>query len=380
MSIFFLFVFFVYGGVHVYVFLRAQRVFALGTAASIALALFMGFMVFALFLVRTLERFEYETLARAYAYLAFFWLAVLFLFFCGSFAIDVINLCVRCAGWIGRVAISDYLISNRFSFLISLGLSLVICGYGYFEAKDIGTERIRIETTKLPAGVDHVTIAQVSDVHLGLIIRCERLEKMLALVKEAKPDIFISTGDLVDAQINHLTGLSELLQEIKTPYGNYAIMGNHEYFAGIDKAIAFTKRSGFRVLRNDVAEAGPVTLVGVDDRTGVMLRLEKPFSEKELLARAPKGRFTIYLKHQPKIDLSTAGMFDLQMSGHTHKGQIFPFSLVTRLFFPYLSGTYDLGSGSLLHISRGTGTWGPPVRFLAPPEVTIYEIVRKTAV
>jgi uncharacterized protein len=379
MSFFFLFIVIVYGGMHVYAFLRARIAFAFGPAAGAALALFMLFMVFAPFLVRLLEQHDYEVFARALAYLAYFWMAALFLFFCCSLVLDVAALITRFTGWMSRSDLSAYLPSARTLSFASIGLSLAVCMYGYFEARDIRTERVRIETAKLPAGVDRITVVQISDVHLGLIIRGRRLAKMLDIVKAAKPDIFISTGDLVDAQINHLEGLAEQLRAISAPYGNYAITGNHEYYAGLVKALAFTRQAGFRVLRNEAVDAGPITIAGVDDRTAVQLNLEKPVSEKELLGKLPRDRFILFLKHQPRLEQSSTGLFDLQLSGHTHKGQIFPFTLIVRFTFPMIAGDYDLGKGSLLHISRGTGTWGPPIRFLSPPEVTVIELVRKGA-
>ncbi len=374
---FILMVLVIYGGVHGYAFLRARTVFAFGPAAGLALGIFMLFMVFSVFLIRLLEQRDYELAARALSYVAYFWMAALFLFFCGSLALDLVGFATRAAGWVTGSDISVFLLSGRMSFFIALALSLAVCVYGYFEAKDIRTERVRIETTKLPIGTDRLTIVQITDVHLGLIIRHDRLEKMLDAVRAAKPDIFISSGDLVDAQINHLTGLAELLRGIKTKYGSYAITGNHEYYAGLVKALAFTREAGFTVLQNEARAVGPITIAGVDDRTAVQLKLEEPISEKELLAKLPRDRFVLFLKHQPRIDRSTIGLFDLQISGHTHKGQIFPFTLLTLLMFPLNAGTYELGSGSLLHVSRGTGTWGPPIRFLAPPEVTVYELVRK---
>lgn len=377
MRLFVLFVFTVYGGMHAYIFLRARSAFGFGWPTGIAIAAFMLLMVFAVFLIRSLEQYEYESAARVLSYIAYFWMAAAFLLFCGLLALDLVGLFTRAAGDISRSDVSPYLIPLRTSFYLCLGLSLVITVYGYFEAKDIRMERVRIETTKLPPGTDKLTIAQISDVHLGLIIRNERLEKMLDVVRAAKPDIFISTGDLVDAQINHLVGLAGLLRGIKTKYGNYAITGNHEYYAGLLKALVFTKEAGFTVIRNEAVNVGPITIVGVDDRTGVQLHLEKPISEKELLAKLPRDRFILFLKHQPRIEQTSIGLFDLQLSGHTHKGQIFPFNVLTLFTYPLNAGDFDLGKGSLLHVSRGTGTWGPPIRFLAPPEVTIIELVRK---
>jgi uncharacterized protein len=378
MILFILTIFTIYGGVHVYAFLKARSVFAFGPVVGAALASFMLLMVFAIFLVRTLESHEYEMPARVLSYVAYFWMAALFLFFCGSLLFDGVTLITRTAGWMTRHDISSYLVPVKASFYISLGLALAICMYGYFEAKDIHAERLVIETTKLPAGIDRLAIVQISDVHLGLINRGERFGSMMKVVKDANPDLFVVTGDLVDAQINHLPGLADMLREIKAKYGKYAIMGNHEYYAGPEKSLAFIQEAGLILLRDEVAADGPVTIVGVDDRTAVQLNIGHPSSEKEMLSGLSREKFILFLKHQPHIDPNTIGLFDLQLSGHTHKGQIFPFTLLTRLSFPLNAGNYDLGKGSLLHVSRGTGTWGPPIRFLAPPEVTVIELVRKS--
>lgn len=379
MILFILMVFTIYGGVHAYAFLKARSVFAFGPLVGAALGSFMLLMVFALFLVRTLEAHEYELPARMLSYVAYFWMAVLFLFFCGSLLFDGLTLVTRAVGWITRNDISLYLVPVKTSFYISLGLALAVCAYGYFEAKDIRLERLVIETTKLPAGIDRLTIVQISDVHLGLINRRERFSPMIKAVKDSNPDLFIVTGDLVDAQLTHLPGLADMLREVTAKYGKFAIMGNHEYYAGPEKSRAFIQEAGLMLLRDETVTAGPITIVGVDDRTAVQLKLGRLSSETKLLAGLPRDRFILFLKHQPHIDPNTIGLFDLQLSGHTHKGQIFPFTLLTRLSFPLNAGNYDLGKGSLLHVSRGTGTWGPPVRFLAPPEVTVIELVRKAS-
>jgi len=203
------------------------------------------------------------------------------------------------------------------------------------------------------------------------------LAPMLAAVKAAHPDILVVTGDLVDAQINHLTGLAEQFREIDPKYGKFAIMGNHEYYAGTEKALAFIRDSGFTMLRDEAVVSGPITLVGVDDRAGVQLKLRTAMQEQTLLAGLARNKFTVLLKHQPLIDRASLGHFDLQLSGHTHKGQLFPFTWLTLLSYPMNAGRYDLEKGSILYVNRGTGTWGPPIRFLAPPEVTVIELIRK---
>jgi predicted MPP superfamily phosphohydrolase len=378
MSLFFIAIFAIYGGMHVYVFLRAKIVFGFGPAAGTAVAAFMLAMTFAPFFIRLLEKYDYELSAQVLSYIAYLWMAALFLFFCGSIVLDLANMLISVTARITS-GLRGLLITPRASFFSCLGLSLIICLYGFFDALNIRTERLRIETAKLPEHVHRLTIVQISDVHLGLIVRTARLKRILDIVKAEKPDIFVSTGDLVDAQINDMEGLAELLREVQAPYGKYAITGNHEYYAGIKQALAFTRECGFTLLRGEAVRSGVINIAGVDDPAGAQLHIDKPVSETALLSSLPKDRFTLFLKHRPSVDENSAKLFDLQISGHTHRGQIYPFTYVSKIAYPLNAGRFDLGAGSILYVSRGTGTWGPPIRFLSPPEVTVYELVRKAA-
>ena len=215
-----------------------------------------------------------------------------------------------------------------------------------------------------------------TDVHLGLIVREGRLQKILDKVKEAQPDILVSTGDLVDGQIDDLTGLAELLNEIHPPFGKFAVTGNHEFYAGLDQALRFTEKAGFTVLRGEARDvAGFVTIAGVDDPTARYFGAVRGAPEPRLLAGVPRERFALLLKHRPVMGEEALGLVDMQLSGHTHKGQIFTFNYLSKIFFPHDAGLVHLPGNSFLYVSRGSGTWGPPIRFLAPPEVTIITLV-----
>jgi len=378
MRLFFLFIFGVYGGIHVYAFLKARQALGFGWAAGAPLALFMLFMVGAIFLIRTLERHDLELTARTLSWVAYLWMALLFLFFCSSLALDLVNLALRVPVWFGIQSGSIRPLAPRLTFAIATTLSVLICVYGYFDAQNIRTERLVFETDRLPKGTDKVTIAQISDVHLGLIVRCDRLVAMLEAVKAAKPDIFVVTGDLVDAQINHLPGLRELMQEVPARYGKFAITGNHEYYAGLDKALEFIQHAGLTMLRGESRDLGVIQIAGVDDRAAIQTRTGTPAPDRVALAKTDRSKkFVLFLKHQPHPDADAIGMYDLMLSGHTHKGQIWPFTYFSRRAHPLHAGRYDIGKGSVVYTSRGTGTWGPPIRFLAPPEVTVIELVRK---
>jgi predicted MPP superfamily phosphohydrolase len=266
--------------------------------------------------------------------------------------------------------------SSRISFFIPFILSILIAIYSSFEAKNIKIERVTIRSPKIPESAGKLRIVQISDVHLGLIVRKERLKRILKEVKAAEPDLLVSTGDLVDGQINGLPGLAELLREINPRYGKFAITGNHEFYAGLKQAMDFTEKAGFTILRGEgLTIAGLFNIAGVDDPAGKNYGPFGEVEEKELLSGLPTGKFTLFLKHRPLLDRNAIGLFDLQLSGHTHKGQIFPLSLITRLFYPADSGYLALQNNSHLYVSRGSGTWGPPIRFLSPPEVTMIEIL-----
>ncbi len=375
MSLFLLTFFLIYGGTHLYFFLKVKAALSPGMLSSLLLALFLLLMVFAPVLVRVLEKQGLEAFARFAAYTGYLWMGFLFLFFSASLAIDIYHGLLHGAGFFSHRDFSSLFLSNRTALFLPLAWGMATAFYGYFEARDIRTERVVINTPKIPQSVGKLTIVQISDVHLGLIVRQERLKRIIAEIKAASPDILVSTGDLVDGQINRMTGLAELLQDIRPRFGKFAVTGNHEIYAGLDQAVAFTERAGFKVLRNEGATAGGlINIVGVDDPTIERVTRSRPVPEKDLLSKVPPAGFTLLLKHRPAVDRESLGLFDLQLSGHVHKGQLFPFNLVTHLFYPVKMGYSLYPQGSALYVSRGTGTWGPPIRFLAPPEVTVIEL------
>jgi uncharacterized protein len=375
MRVFLLVFFLLYGGLHCYLFVKANAALALGTLPILFLILVLLFMVLAPLLVHVSERHGFSSVARLLSFIGYSWMGFAFLCFWCFFLIDLYRLLILTGGLISPGFFAHLQPSAKYGFFLPLLIALSIALYGYYEAGHIRTERIVLKTPKLPQEAGTLKIAQISDVHLGMIVRDERLARILKEVKRANPDIFISTGDLVDAQVNRLEGLADMLREINPRYGKFAVTGNHEFFAGLPQALEFTRKAGFKVLRGEgLTVAGLINFAGVDDPAGGGRSLSEDVTEKDLLSGLPQDKFTVLLKHRPELDKNALGLFDLQISGHTHQGQIFPFRLITRLFFPYDGGSFQLPHHSLLHVSRGSGTWGPPIRFLAPPEVTVYEL------
>ena len=376
MYLFFMAFFAIYGGVHVYFFFKARSAFSPGIAASTLLALGLAFLAMAPGEIRVFEERGTEDLARLVAQVGYLWMGFLFFFFVTGLLVDGYRLGIYLAGTFSRLPPFPLPTSGT-GFVLPVAASLLICTYSYFEAVNIRTVQLTIPTAKLPPGIDRLRVVQLSDVHLGMMTGKERLQRMLAPVRAAAPDLLVSTGDLIDGEVASQPELAGLLREIRPRLGKFAITGNHEFYVGIPETEAFARDAGFTLLRGDGQNvAGVLNIAGVDDPAGMRAGLSRPAVEPLLLRGLPAGRFTLLLKHRPVVERAAAGLFDLQLSGHVHKGQLFPFNLITHLSYPVKMGLSAAGNGSLLYVSDGTGTWGPPMRFLAPPEITVIDLVR----
>jgi len=379
LSLFLITVFTIYGSVHAYALFKAKSALALGWRTTGLIAPVLVVLTFAPLIVYFLGKHGLEGAARAVSWVGYTWAGLLFFFLWTNLAVDALNLVLRLAGAISGRGASAYLLAGKGRFFGLIALCLALGAYSFFEARDIVVERVTIRTDKLPASTPRVRVAQISDVHLGLLVRNTKASMIAEVIRRVDPDILVSTGDLVDAEINHLEGLAEIFGKIRPPLGKYAVTGNHEFYAGVGQALSFTKRAGFSVLRGESVQVGEnLRIAGVDDTVGAALGAVPGRREEEILAGNPNAMFTILLKHRPRVADGSRALFDLQLSGHTHNGQIFPFRYVVGRPYPNLSGLYPLG-GSFLYTSRGTGTWGPPMRFLSPPIVTVIDIERTTA-
>jgi predicted MPP superfamily phosphohydrolase len=367
-----------YSLLHAYAFIRAKQALAFGFSASAPIVVFMLIMVFCPAIVRLVESLGVEAGARILGYIGYVWMGLLFLFVCASLVMDSYRVLIYLLRVITHQDLSKITLSAKMVFFVGLIVSVSIAAYGLYQVFDIRTEHVTMKTDKIPEGIGKIRVVQITDVHLGLIVREARLKRILRAVKEANPDIFVSTGDLVDGQLDNLEVLTKMLQEIQPRYGKFAVLGNHEYYAGLSRSLNFTKEAGFTILRGRVTlVADLIIIAGVDDPAGDWYGLSIKVEEKEMLSGYPREKFTILLKHRPLVDKDAIGLFDLQLSGHFHKGQIFPFVLVVEALYPYVSGLHDFKSSSYLYVSRGSGTWGPPIRFLSPPEVTVIDIVHE---
>ena len=365
-----------YGALHFYAFRKARGAFGFHKRVRIALGLFMGFMLISPIIVRVVERQGLESSARFLAYAGYTWMGFLFLFIAAGLILDCYGVAAYLMGRATGGSSRKWRLSPRVAFFIALGACLVGGVYALVEATAIQTEHIVIKTPKIPKVLGRIRIVQISDVHLGLIMGKRQLSRILDVVRAAKPDILVSTGDLLDGQIDGIGDLAKQFREINPPYGKFAVNGNHEFYVGIERARKFCKKSGFILLSHETFDIpGMLLVVGVDDIMSNRYGLVGRPTETQLLSEVPIDRFVLVLKHRPLLDETSMGLFDLQLSGHTHRGQIFPFTLLIKMLYPIDAGLLKLATGGFLYVNPGSGTWGPPMRFLAPPEVTVIDLV-----
>lgn len=243
--------------------------------------------------------------------------------------------------------------------------------WGFWSARRINIRHINLRSPKIRRPV---TITQISDLHLGDASTQSRLRRVVRKVNQLKPDLIVSTGDLFDGYLPLMRPYVEILKDLKAPLGKFAVSGNHEVYAGLEEALKLTRESGFRVLRNESVDAGEsIALAGIED-PAARSNEDRKATADICFKKVSIDQFTVFLNHRPSIRPERFDRFDLQLSGHTHGGQIFPFHILSKLAYKAKPGLTELAPQTFLYLSRGTGSWGPQLRVFAPPEITHFTI------
>ena len=333
-----------YGGMNLYAFFRLRDAFRPQRYPTWFLIAWMITMTVAPLLVRGAEQMGMEKTASAIAWPGYLWMGFMFIFVSALLFTDALRQICRLLIRLFSGPVPGC-ISSRNTCRISLLLAVIAGVYAVIEAGRIRSEHVVIVSAGLPSPISRLRIVQLSDVHIGLLLQEGRFERILEKIREAGPDILVSTGDLIDGKLNRENSISELnplaalLASVPAPLGKYAVIGNHEVYAGLPQALAFSRAAGFTMLRNrSVALSSGITISGIDDRAVNPKSLADPDTETALLNSVSRNSFHLLLKHRPEILPESDGRFDLQLSGHVHGGQIFPFNLLVRLRHPIPCG------------------------------------------
>jgi predicted MPP superfamily phosphohydrolase len=369
------------GGVHWYLYVRLvaepEIPSPLGTWIGVALVAVVLSIPLSFIASRILDK----TTARFFVVPVYVWLGFAFQTFFLLLAVDL----VRGLVGLGRslFALGPFfpdpggsLLAWRVAAAAVVATTTLATGFAiWWGLTRLAIRRVQVPIKNLPGGLDGFKIAQLSDLHLDLVHGREWLTEVVRRTNALEPDLIVITGDLAEGSVAQFRADVEPLRGLDAPHGVFFVTGNHEYFHDLDGWLALLSNMGIRVLRNErvpVGEAGEIfDLAGVDDHDGGRIAPDHgPDLEKALEGRDP-SRPVVLLAHQPRIIGAAAQEgVDLVLSGHTHGGQIWPFSYLVYLQQPYVRGLKDL-NGTRLYLSSGTGFWGPPMRLGTTAEIAL---------
>jgi hypothetical protein len=266
------------------------------------------------------------------------------------------------------------LLARIFGGVVGLG-ALAMAGLGLVTAaRKVAIKPVQVALRGLPEAFAGFRIVQLTDVHVGPTIGRRFIEDLVARTNALSPDLIVITGDLVDGSVADLAPHVEPLARLQARHGVHFVTGNHEYFSGADAWVTHLRGLGITVLRNErvTLERGGqhIDLAGVDDPTGARFGAGHGTDLPRALAGRDRTRPVILLAHQPRTALDAAEHgVALQLSGHTHGGQLFPFNLLVPLQQPFVAGLHRLNDLTI-YVSTGTGYWGPPMRLGVPAEIS----------
>lgn len=345
-------------------FVYAGRPLLTGAATFGIAPAFAWLLLFALSLVPVLTMFTRRAQAIGYAILGVF-SSLLFLMLAG----DV----VRGAFFLARLPLLDARLVN----LTVLGAAGVLSVIGLVQARWPRTVRVAVPVANLPEELEGYRIVQWSDVHVGPTIQRRFVQSLVERTNALNADAVAVTGDFVDGPLDDLREHVEPLRELRARDGVFYVTGNHEYYWSADAWIAALEDVGFDFLKNEhrVVARGNAQIVfaGVTDPVGRGSHRQDP---EAALGHAPHDAVKVLLSHRPQTaDAASRLGADLQLSGHTHGGQFFPFNLVIKKFQPIVAGLHRVGR-TWLYVNRGTGYWGPPTRLAVGGEITVLTLVK----
>jgi uncharacterized protein len=321
---------------------------------------------------RFLERLAITPFSTAVVWVGSFWFAAFAYFLLAALVIDILRLANYVVPFFPAIITENI---ERTRIILVLGVSAVVVIAlvgGYFNAKNPRLKTLDIHIPKSADSLKTLNIAVASDIHLGTIIGNGRLNRIVDTINSLHPDLVLFPGDIVDEDLAPVINqnLGETLRTIKAKYGVFAVTGNHEYIGGVEQAYKYLMDHGIRVLRDEVVTVnGNITLIGREDRSISQFGGKKRKPLPEMMANIDRRFPILMMDHQP-IGLNEAvdAGVDLQLSGHTHHGQIWPFGWITEAIYE-VSWGYKKKNQTHFYVSSGVGTWGPPVRLGNTPEI-----------
>ncbi|MDZ7317860.1 MAG: metallophosphoesterase [candidate division KSB1 bacterium] len=368
--IFFSIVLAIYGSANYYIFIRGWQTIPQESRFRIPYLILFLILALSYIIGRFLEKIYLSLVSDIFVWIGSFWIALFFYFFLIVVLIDLARLVNH---WLPFFhLITDN--SNRLkqtALIAAIGIVLVTVLAGFINACAFRVRELNVAINK-QSNMSSIRIVAVSDVHLGTIVGRQRFCHIVNKINSLNPDLILLVGDVVDEDLAPVIreNLGDALQQLRSKFGVYAITGNHEYIGGVEAAVEYLEAHGVTMLRDRVVNINQsLYLVGREDRSGRQFAGRQRKDLAELMAQVNKQLPVILLDHQPfKLSEAAENGFDLQLSGHTHHGQLWPLNFITNKVYEKSWGYLKKGN-THIYVSCGVGTWGPPVRLGSRPEI-----------
>jgi len=370
--IFFSIFFSVYFLTNYYIYIRGLQAF---TFSPLLRAVYIKlFIVLALAYIagRILERITVCWIADFLTWIGSYWLALMVYFLLMVVLIDIIRVADHFLHFLPAIIRVNPAQTNFILGMVSIGIVFIIVVAGRINAVNPHVREISIDLPKKVNDGKDITIAMASDIHLGTVVGQKHLRHMIRMIDEIKPDLILFAGDVLDEDPGSLIqkDLGQCLKELHAPLGVYAITGNHEYIGGVTKAVEYLESHNITIFRDSVLTLpNGITIIGREDIDSRRFNDKQRKSISELIKNINPNSPTILMDHQPSnLNDAIDNNIDLQLSGHTHHGQLWPFNYITSKLFRVSYG-YENIQNTHIYVSCGFGSWGPPIRTTARPEI-----------
>jgi predicted MPP superfamily phosphohydrolase len=374
MLIFFLIVLTIYSLVNIYIFYKGYYAVPFLKDHKLVYSL-VFFIIAGIFIIaKILESRHSSVVTDALNIVGGFWLAFMLYGFFFFLLSDIVLLILKIPGVING---ENVLLYRKWSLIITISLSALLITGGFINALIPVVKEYDITINKSAGDLKSLRIAAVSDIHLGSIIRKRSMKKLSSILQKLHPDIVLLLGDIVDGEIGPVLR-GDLLQYFTCPKcddGLYAITGNHEFRGGANRTIPYIESKGIRLLKDEVVSIdGDIQLIGRLDRDSHRYYRKERLTLAELMKQVDTSKPVILLDHQPfHLDESVKNGVDLELSGHTHNGQIWPLNYLTSAIYELSYGYMRKGNTHFI-VSSGYGLWGPRVRSGSRSEVLLINI------
>lgn len=362
--------------VNLYIFSRTRSVFSSSSGAWWAAAILFWVIAFAYMIGRFTERTGLMWLAEPFVKTGSYWLGAMVYLTLIFFLVDLVRGINGLFGFSDALRFSWSSDKGRVAVVTVYSIAAIILSFGYYFAKMpvVRFQDITLDKA-VPEGKQRVVL--VSDIHLGMMISNGRLDRMVELVNRQNADIVLLAGDIFDEDLGPViqNNMGDLLKNLKARQGVFAVLGNHEFYGGATAADEYMRNHNITVLR-DTAVVLPNGLViaGREDITVKQMNGKSRKTLDALLEGIDRSKPVFMMDHQPYKLAEVAGSgVDLQVSGHTHHGQMWPFNYITKAIFEISRGYGKIGN-THFYVSSGYGTWGPPIRTNSRSEIIVLEI------